>query len=154
GQLRIFAESFAEQGHSVDLRHPQICDDEVDVMFAERLQTLLAILGGEDVVAITRELSGQDLAQVRLVVDDETLLLFRQHGAPSLPLPSALKNPKRNWACGEAGSRARLGARSEMPSLLKILVCCWAVPACTRTPPAEGNVAEEAAAARSSVAPL
>src|SRR6185312_993135 len=69
-------------GHAVDLRHLEVGDDHVDVVLAEHRQALLAVLGDHDVVAVTRELRRQDLAQVRLVVDDEHLLLLGKHGRP------------------------------------------------------------------------
>ena len=47
-------------------------------------EALLAVLGGQHVVAVARELRGEDFAQVRLVVDDEDLLLSGSMAAPSL----------------------------------------------------------------------
>ena len=80
GQLGILAERLLEERHPVDLRHLQVGDDEIDVMLSEHRQALLAVLGDHDVVAVARELRGQDLPQVRLVVDDEHLLLLGEHG--------------------------------------------------------------------------
>ncbi len=57
GQIGIFAQRLAEQGHAVHLRHAQIGDHEVDVVLAERSEPLLAVLREEHVVAVPRELS-------------------------------------------------------------------------------------------------
>ena len=84
GKLGLDLERALEERHAVDLRHLEIGDDEVDVVLAEEMQTLLAVLGGQDVVAVARELRGEDLPQVRLVVDDEDLLALREHGAGQL----------------------------------------------------------------------
>ncbi len=69
-----------EERHPVDLRHLEVGDDQIDVVLPEQREPLLAVLGREDVVAVARELRGQDLPQVRLVVDDEDLLALGEHG--------------------------------------------------------------------------
>ena len=82
-------ERLAQQRHPVNLGHLQVGDDEVDVVLAQRAEPLLAVFRGQDVVAVARELRGEDLPQVRLVVDDEDLLLLGEHGARSLPQDGA-----------------------------------------------------------------
>ena len=85
GQLGLLLERLAEERHPVDLRHLQVGDDQIDVVLLEERQPLLAVLGRHDVVAVARELRGEDLPQVRLVVDDEDLLALGEHGRRSLP---------------------------------------------------------------------
>ena len=79
-------ERLAEQRHPVDLGHLQVGDDQVDVVLLEQREPLLAVLGGQDLVAVARELRGEDLPQVRLVVDDEDLLLLGKHSRPAASL--------------------------------------------------------------------
>ena len=84
-QLGLDLERALEQRHPVDLRHLQVGDDEIDVVLAQQVQTLLAVLGRQHVVAVARELGGEDLPQVRLVVDDQDLLALGKHAPASLP---------------------------------------------------------------------
>ena len=62
------------------LRHPQIGDHQVDVVLLQERERLLAVLGDVHLVAVARELRAEHLPQVRLVVDDQDLLVLGQHG--------------------------------------------------------------------------
>ena len=95
GQLRLDLERPLEERHAVDLRHLEVGDDEIDVVLAEQVQPLLAVLRGQRVVPVARELRGEDLPEVRFVVDDEDLLALRKHGPASLPTMS----PDRRASC-------------------------------------------------------
>jgi hypothetical protein len=83
-ELGVLLYRFAEERHPVDLRHLQVGDDEIDVVLSQEREPLLAVLCEEHVIAVARQLGGEDLSQIRLVVDDQDLLLLREHGGPSL----------------------------------------------------------------------
>jgi hypothetical protein len=56
-----------------DLGHHQVGDDDVEAPAVEELDRLRAVGGLDDLVALALEGRGEDLAEVRFVVDDEEL---------------------------------------------------------------------------------
>ena len=54
-------------GYELEAKHVErngITATKIDVVITERLEALLAVLRGEDVVAVARELGGEDFPQV------------------------------------------------------------------------------------------
>ena len=84
-----------EQRHPVDLGHLQVGDDQVDVVLLEQRRPLLAVLRRQHVVPVARELRGQDLPQVRLVVDDEDLFALGKHATPAAYHHAVTTTPDR-----------------------------------------------------------
>ncbi len=115
-QLWLLFEGLFEKSHAVDLGHLVIGDDQVDVVLSKQSQPLLAVFGGQHVVSIASQLGGQNLPQVRLVVDDQDLLSLRNH---ALKLRQRGTRIERNRRCGLSARRTAT-ARLAWPGLIRV----------------------------------
>jgi hypothetical protein len=70
------------------------------VVLAQESECLLTVLGRVYVVAVALELSAEDASKIRLVVDDEDLLLLEEHGRNDTP-----SGGRRGVEPAEAGER-------------------------------------------------
>ncbi len=73
-----------KQLHAVHFIHPQIADDQIDLLAPQHLQPFLTAFGGHHTVTLAHQTHAQQLQQARVVIHQQKMRRFSAcHGFPS-----------------------------------------------------------------------